>query len=241
LQELLRLDASRADRPQARALATVLAAWCRDGSYGPLFDGPTNLTFEGPLIYFELGRIPESLGELQTAAHFLVQNYVWQQIYTRPRSLRKRLIVEEAAAFLSRPGAAEILQRAYEQARKYNTWLVSVFQQYAALRDSRLRAAVMGNSQQFFLLKQNDASDLIQLGKDLGLSRSAMNAILSYPKPDQAGYSAFTYFHRAVPHPVCGTAYYVASPELAEVTRTSGAHVEPPRPADARSATPDHL
>ena len=34
--------------------------WCRDGNYGCLFDGTSNLSLTGKIAHFELGYIPEA-------------------------------------------------------------------------------------------------------------------------------------------------------------------------------------
>jgi hypothetical protein len=41
-----------------------------------------------------------------------------------------------------------------------NCWNIATVQQYARFRESRIRAAVFGNSRQFFLMRQNDRADL---------------------------------------------------------------------------------
>ncbi len=44
LQELMALDASGSERDQIVEIATLLLPWCRDGNYGALFDGVSNLS-----------------------------------------------------------------------------------------------------------------------------------------------------------------------------------------------------
>ena len=44
--------------------------------------------------------------------------------------------------------------------RKFNCWNISIVQQYARFKESRIRSAVFGNSRQFFLMRQNDRADL---------------------------------------------------------------------------------
>ena len=41
-------------------IATLILPWCRDGNYGCLFDGTSNLSLTGKIAHFELGYIPES-------------------------------------------------------------------------------------------------------------------------------------------------------------------------------------
>src|SRR5437762_8686060 len=72
LQELMMLDPMGAERDQIMEIATLLLPWCRDGNYGCLFDGTSNLSLTGKIAHFELGYIPESAKELKSAAGFLI-------------------------------------------------------------------------------------------------------------------------------------------------------------------------
>ena len=68
LQELMMLDPMGAERDQIMEIATLILPWCRDGNYGCLFDGISNLTLTGKIAHFELGYIPESAKALRAAA-----------------------------------------------------------------------------------------------------------------------------------------------------------------------------
>ena len=48
------------ERDQIIEIATLLLPWCRDGNYGALFDGASNLSLTGKVAHFELGYIPDS-------------------------------------------------------------------------------------------------------------------------------------------------------------------------------------
>jgi hypothetical protein len=169
LQELMQLEASGPDRDQVLQIATLLLPWCRDGNYGPLFDGETNISLTGKIAHFELGYIPESAKELKSAAGFLITNYTRQHIISMPRALRKRNVYEEVARFLDIPEGEKIVRESYAQMRKFNTWNIAIVQQYSRFKESRIRSAVFGNSRQFFLMKQNDRADLEDVSHDIDL------------------------------------------------------------------------
>ncbi|MEP6509136.1 MAG: hypothetical protein ABJC63_13010, partial [Gemmatimonadales bacterium] len=229
LQELMQLEASGADRDQVLQIATLLLPWCRDGNYGPLFDGESNISLTGKIAHFELGYIPESAKELKSAAGFLITNYTRQHIVTMPRSLRKRNVYEEVARFLDIPEGEKIVKESYAQMRKFNTWNISIVQQYSRFAESRIRSAVFGNSRQFFMMKQNDRTDLEDIARDIALPEITKHTIMSYPLPDQQTgqrYSAFTYYHVDTLRPICGTVHNVASPEMLYCSSTSGEHFE---------------
>ncbi len=227
LQELMQLDATAADREQAGAIALQLLPWCRSGSFGVLFDGTTNIELSSSVVQYELGQLPESAAGLRPACAFLVTNHCGQQIFRHDRSLRKRMVFEECSAFLSIPNAEQILREAYEQARKFNTWIVAVFQQYERIRSSPIRAALLGNSRQFFLFKQHDPQDLNALAEDLGLSHSAVETIRGFDLPDGPEEGAkFLYVGREHPHAIFGTVINRSSNEMLYAASSGGAHFE---------------
>ena len=229
LQELMMLDPVGSERDQIIEIATLILPWCRDGNYGCLFDGTSNLSLTGKIAHFELGYIPESAKELKAAAGFLITNHARKHIITLPRALRKRNVYEEVARFLDIPGGQEIVQESYAQLRKFNCWNISIVQQYARFKQSRIRSAVFGNSRQFFIMRQNDRADLEDMGKDIALPEVTQHAIMNYPLPDhQSGqkYSPFTYFHTDSGRNLCGTVHNVSSREMLYCSSSSGEHFD---------------
>ena len=87
LQELMMLDPVGSERDQIIEIATLILPWCRDGNYGCLFDGTSNLSLTGKIAHFELGYIPESAKELKAAAGFLITNHARKHIITLPRAV----------------------------------------------------------------------------------------------------------------------------------------------------------
>jgi len=229
LQELMMLDPVGSEREQIIEIATLILPWCRDGNYGCLFDGTSNLSLTGKIAHFELGYIPESAKELKAAAGFLITNHARKHIITLPRALRKRNVYEEVARFLDIPGGQEIVQESYAQLRKFNCWNISIVQQYARFKQSRIRSAVFGNSRQFFIMRQNDRADLEDIAQDIALPEVTKHAIMNYPLPDhQSGqkYSPFTYFHTDSGRNLCGTVHNVSSREMLYCSSSSGEHFD---------------
>lgn len=198
-------------------LATLLRAWSAEGHYGRLFDGVTNVSLHGRVAHFELGFIPEQAVELKAAVGLLVSGLVRQHILSLPRSQRKRVVFEELARFLDVPGGERIVAESYAQLRKFNCWAVSVVQQYARFRASRIRPAVIGNAKQFFLMRQSDRGDLADLATDLALPETALDAIQRYPLPEQLPaeerYSSLCYFTPTSQPPQCGTLRHIQPKE----------------------------
>lgn len=198
-------------------LATLLRAWTAEGAYGRLFDGTTNVSLRRRVVHFELGLVPEQAVELKAAAGLLVSGFARQHILSLPRARRKRIIFEEVSRFLDVPGGEQIVAESYAQLRKFNCWAVSIVQQYARFKASRVRSAVIGNAKQFFLMRQADRGDLADLAADLGLPETALDAIQRYPMPEQLPaerrYSSVCLFTPTTQPPQCGTLRHIASPE----------------------------
>lgn len=229
LQELMYLDAGGAEKEQVVEIATLLLPWCREGNYGCMFDGTSNLSLTGRIAHFELGYIPESAKELKTAAGFLITNDARKHIMTLPRAARKRNVYEEVARFLDIPGGEEIVKESYAQLRKFNCWNISIVQQYSRFKQSRIRSAVFGNSRQFYLMRQNDHADLDDIAADIAIPEITRHTIMNYPLPDhQTGqkYSALTYLHIDSNRPICGTVHNIASPEMLYCSSSSGEHFD---------------
>lgn len=204
-------------------LATLLTAWTAQGQYGKLFDGITNVSLTGKVAHFELGYIPEQAVELKTAAGLLTSGFTRQHIITLPRNLWKRIIFEEVARFLDVPGGEKIVAESYAQLRKFNCWTISVVQQYSKFKSTRIRPVIMGNSKQFFLMRQFDRSDLEDISHDIHLPEVTINAIQNYPLPEQQApgqkFSSICYYSPTVQPALCGT-----------IRNITGAAPEPPSP-----------
>jgi hypothetical protein len=225
LVELLRFDFG-ADRNTARALADALEKWRRQGPYGPLVDGPGNVDLKRGWVQFELGSIPQRDEGLRAVAMLLVLFQIWIQIFARPRHERKLIVLEEASALLTIPEAAQLLATVYEQARKMNASVITVFPAYAPLANSPIRETVMGNSRFFLIGRLDDPQEAERLGRDLPLPPSAVEAIKHLPMPtDRDRGASFLYYHRHDPLPVCGVLVNVVSPEMHYVAASHGAHV----------------
>ncbi|MEZ0300011.1 MAG: VirB4 family type IV secretion system protein [Candidatus Methylacidiphilales bacterium] len=194
-------------------LATLLMAWTSSGQYGRLFDGKSNVHLTGKVAHFELGYIPEQAVELKTAAGLLISGFTRQHIITLPRALWKRIIFEEVARFLDVPGGEKIVAESYAQLRKFNCWTLSIVQQYSKFKSTRIRPVIMGNSKQFFLMRQFDRSDLQDIAQDIQLPEVTIDAIQNYPLPEQQAadsrFSSLCYYSPTVQPPLCGTIRHV--------------------------------
>ncbi len=213
-------------KEQIDHLATLLSAWCAHGQYGRLFDGATNVSLTGKIAHFELGYIPEQAAELKTAAGLLITGFTRQHIISLPRAEWKRIVYEELARFLDVPGGEKIVAESYAQLRKFNCWTASIVQQYSKFKGSRIRPVVIGNSKQFFLMRQFDRSDVEDIARDISLPESVCASIQNYPMPEQLPegrkFSSLCFFSPVTDPPLCGTVRNV-QPSKKEISHEKAA------------------
>jgi hypothetical protein len=203
------------DEQQSRDLAMLLSPWCRSGSYGVLFDGASNVALDGPVVHFELGFIGEAAKQVKQVFGLILINWIRNRVMCLPRSMKKRVVIDELSRFLSIPGSDQILREMMETFRKFNVQVILIFQQYSRIADSPLRAAIIGNTRAWFIFNTGDKQDVERLCQDLELPGAARDAILRFPRPDQQTgpkYSEFLYYHTDARQPICGTVRYVRLP-----------------------------
>ncbi len=224
LQEHLSLGTHGAHAEEMRQLAQLLEPWCAYGNYGALLDGTNTVSLRGKIAHFELGYIPESAQDLRAVAAFLITNHVRNEVMTRRRDVRKRVILEELSAFLTIPDGDRITREFYERMRKYNCWVFSVIQQFSRFYDSPVRASVMGNSRLLMLLKQRDRLDLDRISEAFPLPDVTQHAIANFPEPKH--FSSFAYYREADGKPVIANGRNAASQEMLYATASDGATFE---------------
>jgi type IV secretory pathway VirB4 component len=144
---------SAREREESDRVGRLLRAWSRDGERGKFFDGASNIRVDGRVAHFELGQIPEHAIELRAAVNFLVANFGRQKIISMPRSVPKIAIFEEAARSLDIPGGVKMIQEYYRQMRKFGCTILAVIQQYEIVKNSPVRGAMIGNSNEFLYLR----------------------------------------------------------------------------------------
>jgi hypothetical protein len=211
-------------------LCALLKEWSYQGSNGKLFDGFSNQNFKGKLTVFELGRISEAATHLKNLSGFLVANYIRQHIVSMPRRHRKRVIFEEAARFMGIDGGEKVMSEMYAQLPKFNSWILSVVQQYGRFKESKIANAVFGNSNQHYLLAQKSPEDVDDLGARIGLPRTAKESILGHKMPQmiktKPRYSSFTYYQVDERRPIIVNTRNISSPEMLYVSSSTPAEYD---------------
>ena len=220
LEQMLANPLLEHDKQTIGNLVSMLSAWTAAEGRSRLFDGISNVRLHGRVAHFDLSRIPQDDKDLKAAVGMLVSGFARQHIITLPRNIRKQMIFEELARFLDVPGGEKVVAESYAQLRKYGCVTFAIVQQYAQFKNSRVRPIVMGNSSNFFLMRQQDENDLDDICRDIHLSDVTKNMIMNYPKPtslpEGRRYSSVCLYSPTKHPPVCGTIRHVQSIELTQ-------------------------
>lgn len=224
--ELLNLESrQRRAHDDLGLLRMLLEPWSRTGRYGAIMDGVNNVNLKGKVAHFELSYIPESAKELKTVAAFLITNDLRKEIMSRPRSTRKRVILEELSAFLAMPDGDRITREYYERMRKYSCWVFSIIQQFQRIKDHPVRSSVVGNSRVMFMLKQPDKKDVESMSEGFRIPSVTKNQVTAFPDPSEMKsdpYASFVYYHEATGRPRIAIGRHQASKEMILASATSG-------------------
>jgi hypothetical protein len=234
-------------------LASLLRPWLRDGRYGVLLDGPSNVDLGsidiGPndplkVVHFDLGEIGKAETELRAVAGFLIANETRNHIQGMPRALRKQVVVEEMTSFLKVPNGAVV--DFYERMRKYSCQVTSVFQNYATLLEAspKVAKAIVSNSSAMLLLRNHNRQDLDQLAEVMPrqLPEVIKDQITRFPKPAELegdrAYAGFVYVRLDSEEPRYTVARNYISKEVEDITSSSGSDFERKR-KELRNAMSD--
>jgi hypothetical protein len=224
--EMLNLESrQRRAHEDLGLLRMLLEPWSRTGRYGAMLDGVNNVDLSGKVVHFELSYIPESAKELRTVAAFMITNDLRKEIMSRPRSIRKRVILEELSAFLAMPDGDRITREYYERMRKYSCWVFSIIQQFQRIKDHPVRSSVVGNSRVMFMLKQPDQRDVESMSDGFRVPSVTKRQVSGFPDPSEMKtdpYAAFVYYHEATGRPRIAIGRHHASKEMVLASATSG-------------------
>ncbi len=217
---------SHLERAETNRIATRLAVYSIESGKGCLFDGETSIDLSKKWIHIELGKISQSSDTLKNLVGITINNLVKNQIINMPRSSRKMYLFEEAARFLTFPGAAEIIKQCYAQFRKYCCVAVTITQSVAQMAESGVGQIIMTQSKMFIFLKNTDAAELKLITNYIPLSDEAIRNIMNFPSPEHLPpsnrYSSFLLYAQRAGHPIVGVGRNYASPVLLAASATSG-------------------
>jgi hypothetical protein len=240
LQDELNAMAVRGKRnkEQCALLATLLRAWLREGRYGAMVDGASNVDlggidigYDSPLkvVLCELGDMGEAETQLKAVAGFLITNQVRNHIQGMPRGVRKLVVVEEMTSFLRVPGGKEIMVDLYERMRKYSCLIASVMKQYSSLLKAtpEVASAMIANSMNLLLLRNPNRKDLDAMCDYVFIPEVIKDKITSFPAPEDLkgrddAHAGFVWGQLSSAEPRYTVGMNFLNDELLKLTSSSG-------------------
>ena len=161
---------------RARELALALEPYTGNGPYAGFLDGSNEVTFDAPLIVFEMGDIALRREVASVLLMALLKRI--SDFSASPENLnrRKYLILDEAWTMLGSPATARFLENALRTYRKINTAAVMVTQQVPDFSSGPAGAAILANAPNRLFLMQT-AETLLAIEKLLDLEPHEKTAI----------------------------------------------------------------
>ena len=122
------------------------------------------------------------------------------------------------------------MKRSYAQLRKSNcrSWTITQEAGQLMVQDkegSDLATIIMGQSKQYYLLKNKDKGNMEFFRRFIALSDDAVNAVMNFPAPEHIPgrkYSSYLYYIDNGEYPLVGVVRHYASPLTIAVASTSG-------------------
>ncbi len=105
------------------------------GSLSGLFGGQTNVTFERPVVVFDVSALS---GELRALGYLLLTRHIWQ--LCRQTKRPRLLVIDELLSLFAYPEGARFLERLFQRARKQGLSVVGITQHIGLLRASTIPA-----------------------------------------------------------------------------------------------------
>lgn len=219
--------AGDADGEQLALVAKQLSEWCVEGGkYGAIFDGPNSVDLKSSLIHIELGRISEAASKLKRLVILVICNNIRNALMKRPRSQRKRVVLEEISALLNIPSSERVVRDLFERSRKHGVWMIAVLQTLRDRVDSPALISIAGNTRQAVFFKQTNPSEVEMLGDVFRLPRSAREVMLAMPSPSTDKGAMFVVCNNNGGRTVVSVGCNVVDREMLAVSGSSGAQYD---------------
>ncbi|MEA3304162.1 MAG: conjugal transfer protein TraC, partial [Patescibacteria group bacterium] len=124
-----------------------------DGTFGGIFNKPTNVNMASGLMVFSVRDLDDSLRPI---AMYIVLNYIWNTVRS---DLKKRmLVIDEAWSIMQYEDSAKFLHGLIKRARKYYLGVTTITQNVEDFFASTYGKALVTNSSMQLLLKQSPAA-----------------------------------------------------------------------------------
>jgi type IV secretory pathway VirB4 component len=171
-------------RDRLQQFARGLSLFTRQGAFGGLVDGMTNIDTEKLFIVFDTREVNEP--RLERISVFILAEFIRRRAAEcKMRRIRFAAIIDEAATLMRFKAGARLLDDLSRRARHYGMMLVSITQQLKDFfRQSEQADSVVKNSHMKLILRQ-DPSDLRLLKETLRLTDAEVLSIENFSKDEE--------------------------------------------------------
>jgi conjugal transfer ATP-binding protein TraC len=143
------------------------------GTFGKLFNHPTNVDMNQMLTVFSIRDLEDSL---KTPAMYNILNYIWSKV--RSEKSKRLLIVDEARILMQQESSANFMYGIIKRARKYGLGITTISQDVEDFMKSKYGKPIISNSAMQILLKQSTSS-IKSLDKLFGLSDAEQQKLVA--------------------------------------------------------------
>lgn len=167
-QDIIRLNLGRWTKVATKGKSTM----------APLVDNPvTGVSLENDMVVFDLLGIQGD--KEMTNVLFLILADLIERKVTQSVNRHKIIVFDEAWSVLKSKAGAEFLANLYKTMRKYNCMILSISQSIDDFSDSDVASALIGQTYQMFILRQNSPAEAETIKDILKLNEGEKQIIAS--------------------------------------------------------------
>ncbi len=165
----------KSSEPSLKKIARMLYIWTGDRPYGKLLDGQGELRTNAEICSFDLKGLSQ-YPDLQSVMILTLTDFILSQV-EGDRSVKKRIILDEAWELLKSQAAATFMEYSARTLRKTGSGITFITQGVEEIANSPIGSAILNNTATKILMLQRGDVDILQ--KTLKLNSQELELIQS--------------------------------------------------------------
>ncbi len=161
--------------PSLKKIAKMLFIWTGDRPYGKLLDGQGELRTNAEICSFDLKGLSQ-YPDLQSVMILTLTDFILSQV-EGDRSVKKRIILDEAWELLKSPAAATFMEYSARTLRKTGSGITFITQGIEEIANSPIGSAILNNTATKILMLQRGDVDILR--RTLKLNSQELDLIQS--------------------------------------------------------------
>jgi conjugal transfer ATP-binding protein TraC len=180
----LALSLSGSHEPSLQSIAKMLSMWTGERPYGRLLDGQGSLRTDAPICTFDLKGL-SSYPDLQSVMILILTEFILSQV-EKDRSVKKRIILDEAWELLKSSAAADFMEYCARTLRKTGSGITFITQGVEEIVASPIGPAILNNTATKFVMLQRGDSEVLRETLKLNLQELSLIHSLEQRKGEYA-------------------------------------------------------